>query len=203
MKRKHNPTSAFLKKEIKRRKSDLKGYAHKKIADLLAILQGDDFKLPEDNLTYLKREFEKYKTACEAQIGETDAAANAAAADARNPNITIDDRLQLIEAMLYDEAKTKLRSTQECSNQQQLDARKSSEAVVDYFQMVSDIFNNEEWTPELKAIDGLHEELDVSRLLPLGEYRTTKGRVKDKYDEMKNRLHGMYFIVDNKPIHSI
>ena len=47
MKRKHKPTAPILKKEIKRRKPDMKGYAHKKIADLLVILQGDDFKLPD------------------------------------------------------------------------------------------------------------------------------------------------------------
>ena len=76
-------------------------------------------------------------------------------------------------------------------NLSQLDAKNSAQAVEGYFETVARVFNNPDWVPTLQALPDLHPELSESRDLPLQEYRTTKGKVKDKYDEMKNHLHAV------------
>ena len=112
-------------------------------------------------------------------------------APARGPNITLDDRLRLIEALLSDDAKEKLAKSQECLNRQEIDARNSVLAVEDYFETVSRKFNDPTYIPTLCTYPDLHVELTNARQLPLGDYRTTRDKVKEKYGEMKNHLHGM------------
>ena len=64
-------------------------------------------------------------------------------------------------------------------------------AVEDYFETTAKVFNDPNWVPTLKAYPHLHPELAHSRELPLKDYRATRSKVKDKYGEFKNQLHGM------------
>ena len=191
-KRLHKPLLKFLKTEVKRRKPKAKGIQNKKMDELLQLLGSKDFELPNIDLVYLKKFLAAYEEACHNTINEQtcDLTGNAPQA-AVSPRITTHDRLRLIEAFLSDKAKPKLASTQECLNRQQLDARNSVEAVEDYFETVSQVFNNPTFIPRSTALPDLHPELEKARDLPLLQYRTTRAKVKEKYDEMRGQLNGM------------
>ena len=62
-------------------------------------------------------------------------------------------------------------------------------AVEDYFQVASNKFNDITWIPCTTPMPDLHPELAESRSLPLGEYRMTRAKMKEKYDSLKKRLH--------------
>jgi hypothetical protein len=191
-KRLHRPLLKFLKKEVKRRKPALKGIQNKKMEELLHLLGSNEFKLPDVDFAYLKTFLHAYKEACLNSIKEhTSGGSGPDPQAAASPRITTQDRLRLIEAFLSDKAKPKLASTQECFNRQQLDARKSAEAVEDYFETVSQVFNDESYVPRLTALPDLHPERAEPRDLPLLQYRTTRSKVKEKYDEMRIHLNGM------------
>jgi hypothetical protein len=189
-KRQHKPSLSFLKQEMKRRNPTLKGYKNKPSKYILDLLSSAAYKLPELDMQYLQMKMVEYKNACEAKIAETTSDIVSVSSQA-TPRITTEDRLRLIEAFLSDEAKPKMASTQECYTRQELDARNSEVAADDYFQTVSDVFNNEAWVPRLQTYPDLHPDLAEPCDLPLKQYRTTRAKVKDKYDEMRIHLHGM------------
>ncbi|KAG7355336.1 hypothetical protein IV203_004692 [Nitzschia inconspicua] len=167
-KRQHKPSLQVLKDEIKRRDPSLRGYKNKPLASLL-----------------------QYKTACENRIKDSTQAPDTSTGNGTTTRITIDDRLRLIEAFLSDKAKGKLASTQQCLTRQELDARNSDLAVEDYFETVSQVFNDESWTPTTESLPDLHPDLADARDLPLKEYRTTRAKVKEKYNEMRHYLHAI------------
>jgi hypothetical protein len=192
-KRLHKPLLKFLKTEVKRRKPTVKGIQNKKMDELLQLLGSKEFKLPDLDLVYLKKFIDVYEKACHNSINEhtCDLTGNVAQAVGASPRITTHDRLRLIEAFLSDKAKPKLASTQECLNRQQLDARNSVEAVEDYFEIVSQVFNDATYIPRSTALPDLHPELAEPHDLPLLQYRTTRAKVKEKCDEIRGQLNGM------------
>ncbi|KAG7340535.1 hypothetical protein IV203_024078 [Nitzschia inconspicua] len=142
-------------------------------------------------MEYLQRILLRYKTACENRIKDSTQAPDTSTGNGTTTRITIDDRLRLIEAFLSDKAKGKLTSTQQCLTRQELDARNSDLAVEDYFETVSQVFNDESWTPTTESLPDLHPDLADARDLPLKEYRTTRAKVKEKYNEMRHYLHAI------------
>ncbi len=191
-KKKHKIVTRLLTVEIKRRDSSAK-LSNKKQHELLEMIKSNP--LPAKDFDYLKRQENIYKAQCQQAIDEhTQSNATTAAAAAtsdRGPNITLDDRLRMIEAFFSDKAKERLAATQNCLTRQELDARNSVLAVEDYFEIVAKVFNDPDWVPTLKTYPELHPELASSRELPLKDYRANRSKVKDKYGEMKNQLHGM------------
>ena len=190
-KKNHKISNPLLKVEIKRRDFSAK-VSNKKQNELLEMLKSNP--LPAKDIDYLKRQESSYKAQCQQAIdghAQSSTAATAPAPSDRGPNITLDDRLRLIEAFFSDEAKERLAATQNCLTREELDARNSVLAVEDYFETTAKVFNDSNWVPTLKAYPGLHPELSYSRELPLKDYRATRSKVKDKYGEMKNQLHGM------------
>ncbi|KAG7372768.1 hypothetical protein IV203_018911 [Nitzschia inconspicua] len=182
-KRQHKPSRTFLKNEIERRKPSLKGYKIRSTTYLLQMMGEDEFQLPHVDMQYLRRFISNYKAGCARSIVDADTAASTTPTPV-SPRITMDDRLRMIEAFLSDEAKTRLASTQAKLSRQELDARNSEVAENDYFETVSKVFNDETWNPSLTSLPYLHPDLEVARRLPLKEYRTTRGRAKEKYQEM-------------------
>jgi len=77
--------------------------------------------------------------------------------------ITVSNQLCLIEAFFDDAAKDHIRQTQEILNRAQLDARNSIHKVIDYFQVVCDLCNDEDFVAYIQAIPHLHDELKVAR----------------------------------------
>jgi hypothetical protein len=132
------------------------------------------------------------RVACREKIAETPSESSDTSTALRSlSRITVEDRLRLIEALLSDEAKTKLLATQECLGRQETDARTSVTAVEDYVETVSNIFNDESWIPMLTDLQDLHPALADARKLPLRDCRTTRSKVKEKHNDMKNYLHTM------------
>jgi hypothetical protein len=186
-KKMHKPIRAIVKREIQRRAPGKKGYNNYSITQLLNILQTDEMILPDKDMIYVQSFLEEYRGTCQLAIDDN----NVMEVTNDSSRISTEDRLRLIEAFFCDEAKSKLASTQECLNRPQLDSRNSEVAVVDYFQTVSDVFNNPSFVPMLQRLPEVHPLLEDSRELPLKNYTTTRSKVKEKYDEMRNQLHSM------------
>ena len=142
------PSLEFLKKEYKRRNPTATGYKNKPMAHLLGLFADDDQQLEAADLEYLKGFIANYEKALLSRINDPSAAAGS--------RITNADRLRLIEASLCDEAKEKIRATQECFTRHELDARNSSELAEDYFGAVSRMFNNNAYNPVMKVFPELH-----------------------------------------------
>ena len=187
-KKKHRVTISFLKQEIKRRKPDFKGLSNKKADELVSILKKDDMKLPSEDKSFVESQEKACRESLERLIEES---TSNSPGGAKPGNITNDDRFCLIEAMLCDESKQKLASSQECLSRQQLDARNSAVRIMDHFETVADVFNRETFTPHSISIPGLHPDLEQGRPLPLGSCRMSSSNAKDEHNQMKNKLHGI------------
>ena len=181
----YNP---FLKKEVMRRFPSTKYVDKMSRAKLQTLLKSEE--LPPEDLEYLRSCEATYRASCEESIKEHNLqrsspgdGGNVAAA-----RITTDDRLRLIEALLSDKAKPHMVTSQEILSHQQLDARNSVARDKDYFEIVADVFNDLDYTPTLVPAPSLHPEFELSRELPLKEYRVTCSKVKDIHDSMKNKL---------------
>ena len=151
-KKMHKPSRLAILKEIKRRLPNLRGHKNKSIPDLQAIIHGHDNEtpLPAVDKEYLQKFLDTYKDACKNRIEEQNNEVEPNSGS--SPRITTDDRLRLIEALLCDEAKTKLSQTQECLTRQELDARNSEQSAADYFDVVSSQFNDPGFLPSLFSI---------------------------------------------------
>jgi len=190
-KKQHKPNRHCLKNEINRRDPAYKGHHNFNIQKFLEILQKDSFTLPDVDMAYLKKMEATYRKACEKKVTEDQHNNMTEASQPTTGRLTVELRLRLIEAMMSDEAKVKLLSTQECLSRQQLDARNSEMAVEDYFATVARVFNDQDWIPTTTPLPDVHQELATAIQIPLRNYSITREKVKEKYNEMKNHLHSM------------
>ena len=188
-KKQHKVSVGTLKKEIKRRALKFK-FSNKTMDDFLTFLQENENKLYEKDQSFLEREVATYKAACDARTNNEQGNANVASTE-KGPNITYEDWFRAIEALLSDAAKAMMIQSQECLTRPELDARNSAVAVVDYFQVASDMFNLSTFIPHTTPMPDLHPSLADSIPLPLKEYRMTRAKMKEKYDSLKKRLHLM------------
>ena len=103
--------------------------------------------------------------------------------------ITVLNKLRLIEAFFDDSAKEHIRQTQEILCRAQLDARNSIHKITDYFQLVCDLCNNENFVAHIPAIPNLHNELREARVIKKDNYEFTRDKVKEEFNNMKFMLH--------------
>ena len=103
--------------------------------------------------------------------------------------ITVLNRLCLIEAFFDDDAKEHIRQTQEILSRAQLDARNSIHKVIDYFQLVCDLCNNESFVAHIQALPHLHDELKRALIIKKDNYEFTRDKVKEEFNNMKFMLH--------------
>ena len=154
-KKNHKISKRFLQKELKRRDSSSK-LSNKKQDVLLQMLTNELPDLPTKDLDFLKRQEANYKAHCQATVDETAATESAASPSpnvtaGRGPKVTLDDRLCLIEALLSDEGKQKMVTSQDCLTREQIDAHNSVLAVEDYFETMSRIFIDPTFVPRLSS----------------------------------------------------
>ena len=132
------------------------------------MLKLDTYKLTdEEDITFIK---EKEKDIREMLINRQ----NEIEHTVTRSNITNDDRLRFLEAILHDDVKELYLKTQNCMNRVQLDSRQSIMKLVDFYDMVVHIFNDEKFKPWTKVFPNLHSDFATSRELHLGEYVLTR-----------------------------
>ena len=98
----------------------------------------------------------------------------------------------MIEAFFDDDAKEHIRQTQEILSRTQLDARNSIHKVIDYFQLVCDLCNDESFVAHIQALLHLHNELKRARIIKKDNYEFTGERVKAEFNNMKFMLHDIF-----------
>ena len=160
------PSQKILKDEIMRRKPGTKQKVIrcKKLDELVVLL-----KSPENAITcpleisYIKTEEMKLRLSLEDKHKEL----LALAALAKGPKISYVDRLRFIEAMMSDEVKVLYRSSQDSLTRSGLDSRNSIMRVIDFYDKVTEVFNNKDFLPESQALPDLH-----SNFYNLNHYRS-------------------------------
>ena len=90
--------------------------------------------------------------------------------------------------MFQDEVKRLYQKSQDCLSPAELDARNSVLKVVDFYDKVVEIFNDESFQPESKRIPDLHEQFASPIQLPFKVYRLTRDKAKDLLVNIRPRL---------------
>ena len=76
----------------------------------------------------------------------------------KGPNITNDDRLQFIEAMLSDEIKNVYRASHYLLTRGMLENRNSVMKVIDFYDKVAEVFNDIIFLPKTNKLPNLHPD---------------------------------------------
>ena len=97
----------------------------------------------------------------------------------KGPNITNDDQLRFIEAMLSDEVKSLYRASQDLLTRGALKNRNSVLKVIDFYDKVAEVFNDTDVVPETEELPNLHPEFTESKKLNLNEYRMSRETAKE------------------------
>ena len=108
-----------------------------------------------------------------------------------NAQISFTDRLRFIEAMFQDEVKGLYQKSQDCLSAAELDARNSVLKVVNFYDKLVEIFNDESFQPESKRIPDLHEQFAAPIQLPLKVYCLTRDKAKDLLVNIRPKLAKM------------
>jgi len=127
------PTIKFLKQELLRRDPQANKIRGRKQAELVALLLGEEFEVTDEiDITFITERELQLRTLLEDKERETEALTERS----RGPNITNDDRLRFVEAILSDEVKTLYRSSQDILTRSSLDSINSIMQVVDVYDKI-------------------------------------------------------------------
>ena len=94
-------------------------------------------------------------------------------------NITNGDWLRFIEVILNDEVKTLCRSSQDFLNCIGLNSYNSVLHVINFYDTLSEVFNDKNFDPEADLILDLHPVFAVTKKLVIGEYMMIRQIAKD------------------------
>ena len=87
---------------------------------------------------------------------------------AQGPKISNNDRLRFIEALLSDDLKTLYRSSQDLMTRSELYNRNFIMRVIDFYDKVTEVFNDSTFVPESEYLTNLHSDFSESISLELG-----------------------------------
>ena len=168
------PSREIYRREILRRNPGAKGISNKTVKSLLEMLTLETYLVTNETDIAFVREKEN-------SIKELLIKNNTEIADNKNrgPNITNDDRLRFLEAMLSDDVKGSYRKTQDSMSRTELDSRQSIMKLVDFYDLVVHVFNDPTFEPQTQALPDLHPDFYVSRTLKLSDFVMTRDKAKD------------------------
>ena len=183
------PTNKMLKEELQRRDSSAKGLRQKKADGMISMLKSAAFLvMDQSDIDYIiQSECSMREVLLESQKEAEDESER----KKENAQIKYTDRLRFIEAILSDRVKELYRKSQDCFTKNELDARNSVLRVVDFYDKVSEIFNDPEFEPHTEIILDLHEAFSTSIKLPLLDYRMSRDKAKDLLVSIRPKLAKM------------
>lgn len=97
----------------------------------------------------------------------------------KGPNISNNDQLRFMEAILNDDFKSLNRSSHDCLERCGFDSHKSIMRVIDFYDKITEVFNGPSFIPQIQALPDLHNDFIVSKKLPLQYYKLTRDKAKD------------------------
>ena len=179
------PTSKLYHKEVKRRGSSV-GVKNKKLDVILSLLRGKLRLTDAQDIAYVTEKIDEYA----AQILEAADCANTKP-QASSPTRVVSrkpDRMRFVEAMTLDTVKPYYLKVHEVMSRCELNGRKSMTAEPDFYDPVSEAFNDASYVPWSRLIPDLHYEFATSVALPLTDYAMTPARAKALIASMKPKI---------------
>ena len=182
------PTNKMYKRELMRRQPTAKSLRGKKNAVLELLLCSGTFAVEDiADIQYIKEQELKTNSA----IVDRGKEQLVLAERARGPNITNNDRLRYIEAILSDDVKTLYRASQDLMTLSELENRNSVMRVVDFYDKVTEVFNDPKFEPQTEKLPNLHSDFCDSITLKLGKYVMTRDKAKDILVTIRPKLAKM------------
>lgn len=100
-------------------------------------------------------------------------------------NITNIDWLRFCEAMMSDDMKSFFRFPHNLLSITELNSRNSVMRVIDFYDKVSEVFNNANFTPLTRKLPNLHKRYKDSIELPIGEYCISRPKLANMVHKYK------------------
>ena len=167
----------MLKLELIRCNPQGKGLLQKKHEQLVIALRSDEFNITNlSDINFIVSQESDLRSVFLEKQRETE---DESARRNESAQITTGERMLFLEAVLSDEVKGLYKKSQDCLTAKELDARNSVLKMVDFYDQVLEVFNNDTVLPETKAVPDLHEDFQNSYILPLKEWKCTRDKAKD------------------------
>ena len=99
--------------------------------------------------------------------------------------------MRFVEVMLSDNVKSLYVKSQDCLTAGELDARNSVLRMVDFYDKVSEVFNDPGFEPETLPLPDLHEDFALPVKLVLKQWRCTRDKAKDLANAVRPKLAKM------------
>jgi hypothetical protein len=158
------PTLELYKKEVRRR--DPKAKVSRNIPELAIVLR-DELPLTDPaDIEFVKEKVEYHKEKLSRLADEK--AVKAKATGTRTTFRSL-ERMRFVECMVLDRVKPLYLRAHEVMDRQELDGRNSDQAPADFYDAVTEEFNNESFIPMSRCLPHLHDRLSEATELPLEE----------------------------------
>ena len=169
----HNPST----KKVRRKQN----------IEIEAMLCSTDFAVTDiDDRKYIQTQEAIYREMLIAKSDEKKALLE----QSKSPNITNDDRLRFIEAILSDEVKSLYRASQDLLIRGVLENRNSVLKAIDFYHKVAKVFNDTDFVPETEELPNLHPDFTESQK-NLSEYRMSGEKAKEIITTVRTLLSTM------------
>jgi hypothetical protein len=181
------PNLALYRRELRRRDPKVRVSNHN-TKDLLEMLRGRYPITSPGDIEYITQRINLLKTTMAAaqQQRATTSAPNSRSVARKT------DRLRFVECMVLDAVKPLYLSSQQVLLRYEMDGRKSSTAAPDFYEIVSDAFNDATFVPTSRCMPDLHPDFAEAIQLPLhDDYLMTPERAKSLIQSIKPRIAKM------------
>ena len=150
------PTNKMLRQEALRRSNNAKGLRHKKTDEYICALKSEAYQITsQSDISFI---IQTERSMREVLLEKTREAKEEAERKKENSQIKNTDRLHFIETILSDDVKALYLKSQDCMTRNELDSRNSVVRVVDFYDKVTEIFNNENVSAVTTVLHDLHED---------------------------------------------
>ncbi len=174
------PYKSLLSMEIKRRapKSQM-NFKNKTIPQLQEILQ----RFPLDSLDkeFVCRKEKEYRETLLRDIAAQEERK-------REANVTRDDKLRFVLCFEDDNIRQTYLLSQDAFTRAELDGRNSEKKEPDFYDLIVEMFNNQNLVMTTEALPDLHDDFAEAIAVPKGDYILTWKKAKNLVSQMKPKL---------------
>ena len=154
------PTLKMYKTEVKRR--DPKARSSRNQPELLQLLRDDLALTDPEDIKFIKLKVDQHKQ----KLCQLAAEKSAKVSCARTTFRSI-ERMRFVECMVLDEVKPLYLKVHEVMERHELDGRNSDRLPPDFYEVITQQFNNKAFVPMSRRLPHLHERLADAIELPL------------------------------------
>lgn len=179
------PQIKLQKLELLRRMPGLKGMTNKKREELSEMMKTKYPLTNQKEIEWIKQEEQRI---CEVLQREQDEANQQRERERSQGSARKMDRLRLIECIITDKCKPLYLKINDGMSRQQLDGRNSAALEADFYDVVCDVFNDEEIVFPSRRLPELHEDFAQSFPITLSDFRLTRDKAKELIAQQRVKI---------------